>query len=185
MEPISSVVGEAVEILTTAETLDPDASWQFVDEVVEFTRGAAEETGALFLEARTSVTGALNRPAPAARRALTAVRKELTGILHIEGVAAEFALIQYGVHVDDNYGASIAALDETFVEAKGEATRTLAPAVKDVRNALRTAVLDAAAQLRQAVNDALYEQILGSQENTGAPCMGPRGKPHGATTIPS
>ena len=162
MKPISGVVGGAAEIFATADTLDPDASWQFVDEVVEFTRGAAEETGAVFLEARTSVADALNRPAPAARRALTAVQNELATILRTEGVAAEFALTDYAVAVDDNYGATITALDKTFVEAKGEATRKLAPAVKEVQTALRTALyVDAAPQIRDQVKAALYKQILG------------------------
>jgi hypothetical protein len=161
MRPIGSVVQEAIEILTGAAQLDLDASWQFVGEVIAFTRDAAEDSQDLFKEVRAGLSSSLNRPAAVARRSLRAVDKELARVLREEGMAAELALATFETDVDDYYAESLTMLDETFAAANDQARTLLAPFAHDVYAALEKAVMDAAPQLRQAVNDALYEQVLG------------------------
>jgi hypothetical protein len=90
MEPIAATIDEAVGVLTsTDDELDPDASQQFVDEVVDFSLGAADATGEVFAAARDASVGTLADAVPFARRGFAAGKKDLQTTLHDDSVEDE------------------------------------------------------------------------------------------------
>ena len=138
MEPILTIVNEAIDVVGSADELDIDASWQFVGEVTGFANDAAESAGELFVSASEGISKSFKRPGSSARRALAAEGKNYKSILKEEGAAQELALIEFETAVDASYVASITTLDETFAASRIETTNGLSPYVEEFLQFSRT-----------------------------------------------
>jgi Domain of unknown function (DUF4157) len=159
MEPIAAIVDEAVGMLTnTDEELDPDASQRFVDEVVDFTVGAADATSEVFGAARDAGIGTLADAVPFAKRGFAAGKKDLETTLHGEGVENESALINFSIETEKYVRSPLIDLDQTFNTGVQEAEARLTAIVADASAKLREPMETAQAQIGSAVNQALSQQ---------------------------
>ena len=159
IEPIAAIVDEAVGMLTSSdEDLDPDASRQFVDEVVNFSLDAADATGVVFGEAHDASVGTLARAVPFAKRGLAAGKQDLEATLRLEGAENESALITFGTEAERYLHSSVIALDATFNAAVEEADDQLLLMLNGTREKLREPMEKAEEDIKRSVNEVLSRQ---------------------------
>jgi hypothetical protein len=164
IEPIAEVVDEAVGILTNAnEELDPQASRQFIDEVVDFSLDAADATGVVFTAARDASVGTLADAVPFARRGLAAGKQDLETTLHMEGAENESALILFGMQVENHLNASLTDLDAVFNSGVMAAGDKLTSVLNETRDKLREPMEKTQKDIRTSITEVLWQETLGKR----------------------
>jgi Domain of unknown function (DUF4157) len=160
MEPIAAMADEALGMLTDSdEELDPEASERFIDEVVDFSLAAADETGEVFAGARDTSMQALAGAVPFAKRGLAAGKDDLAAALSSEGAENELALIRFSTEAEAYVRSPLINLDQTFNAAVGDADTKLLEMLNETRAKLREPMEETEKQIRQSVNDVLSQQV--------------------------
>jgi len=160
MQPIASVIGEAVGVLTnTDEDLDPEAADIFVGEVLDFTAGAAEASGEVFAEARNTGIGKLAQAAPFARRGFATGRELLKAKLDEAGLEQETRLINFGMEADNYIHAPVGNLDQTFQAGVVGAEQELMAVITKTREQLSEPMEKAKKEISDAVRQAVGQQF--------------------------
>ncbi len=159
VEPVRQLNVEAATILTSADSLDPTRSRQFVDEMLTFTRGATEESAAVFDEACTSASTALEPVRLVARRGFRRVQRQLSATIKAEGGAIDGALLAFELALDEQYGRAVTDIDDAGLDACLELPLRLEPVVRRFGTGLIKSVNRAWWDLRQRILEGLREQV--------------------------
>jgi hypothetical protein len=158
LAPITGTVEEGKAILARSPALHLDRSWQFVGEIIGFSRGATEDSVGSIRELRATIPGAFARPGRVTRKACGVVAKELGRMLHEEGIEVESRLTRYGLSVDDYVGGPVATLDKVLADGRKEAVQKLADVVNGYRSALNAALEESIKTFKKTKDEAYYGQ---------------------------
>ena len=158
IKPIIKIVSDTVGVLTSSdEDLDPNASHQFVGEVVEYSFAAADASGAVFEDARDAGMRHLGAALPYARRGFAAGGADLGTTFRNEGATNEWGLIQFETDSDNYLNATLADLKETFkggiVDAGAQLKEMLTDSKEKMNEPMAEAYLNIEKNAQQVINE--------------------------------
>jgi Domain of unknown function (DUF4157) len=159
LRPIAHTLNEAAHLLRGGQgTLDESAAVRFVDEIVQFSTAAADQTDSVFVDAREASLSQLTHAIPFAKRGFATARRGLEATFHAESALNETSFIEYGTRIDLDLTASLSSLDASYQDIVSDTDEHLEAMLAQVYQQLNASMDPTVEKIRAAVNNVVIAE---------------------------